>query len=128
MILLSCIGFTLDSCIFNQEPQGKVLYDFHCSSCHMPDGQGLKSLYPPIAQSDYTQENASELACIIRNGIKDTITVNGKTYNNPMPGIPELNSVEIANIANYIMQELNDEKDFFLSPQTVEKQLNTCEK
>ncbi len=124
---LSLIFFTVNSCsIFDQGSQGKNLYEFYCSSCHMQDGQGLKSLYPPVAQSDYLTENINSLACIIRYGINDTIQVNGRTYNNPMVGIPKLNDVEIANVINYILQDLNGQKEFFISPKNIETQLSKC--
>ncbi|MEM6522979.1 MAG: c-type cytochrome, partial [Bacteroidota bacterium] len=39
----------------------------HCSSCHQKNGEGLARLYPPLADSDYLENNGVrfELAGII---------------------------------------------------------------
>jgi len=42
------------------------------------------------------------MACIIRVGQNDTIRVNGRTYNQPMPGNDQLTEFQITNIINYI--------------------------
>jgi len=65
------------SCGNTTYPQGKILYENFCVSCHMPDGTGLKSLIPTLVKADYLLENPLKTACIIRYGIKDTIMVNG---------------------------------------------------
>ena len=70
----------------------------------MDDGSGLAGNIPPLAQSDYVAQNQEQLACIIRYGMEGPIVVNGKTYQNPMAGIPELSEFEIANVINYINQ------------------------
>jgi mono/diheme cytochrome c family protein len=84
-------------------PQGKVLYEYHCANCHMSDGKGLASLYPPLDGADYLENNLDKLACIIKYGLDDTIVVNGNVFDQPMEGIQRLNEVEINNIINYIL-------------------------
>lgn len=78
------------------------MYKNFCSNCHMDNGQGLKGLYPPIANSDYFQKNKDNVPCIIRHGLHDTILVNGIRFDTPMAAIPQLKDPEIANIINYI--------------------------
>lgn len=102
IITLSSLLFVPFSCKKNIYSQGKVLYEYHCANCHMENGAGLAGLIPPLADSDYLMENQSKLACIIRNGISDTLRVNGFLYEQPMAGVPQLNAVEINNIINYI--------------------------
>ena len=68
----------------------------------MPDGIGLKGLIPPLAGSDYLKKNYDKLPCVILLGIEGEIVVNGKTYNQPMAGIPELETMDIALLINYI--------------------------
>ncbi len=68
----------------------------------MDDGSGLKGLYPPLAEADYLAKNQDHLACIIRYGLSDTILVNQKTYNQEMPGVKDLNEVQITNVINYV--------------------------
>ena len=90
------------SCNINPYQQGAILYNNFCASCHGEDGAGLRGLVPPLAQADYLIYNQDRLACIIRYGLKDSIIVNGRLYDQPMEGIPNLNDVEITNIINYI--------------------------
>ncbi len=68
----------------------------------MDNGEGLRSLYPPLANSDYLEKNHDQLACIIANGMSGKIVVNGKEYDQAMAGVTALNDIEINNIINYI--------------------------
>lgn len=107
-------------------PQGKALYEGYCASCHMENGEGLRSLYPPLAQSDYLVKNRSELPCIIRHGLEKTIEVNGKTYDLPMAAIPNLSETEIHNILNYIQQAWDNNQPYF-TPREIKEALKNCE-
>ena len=82
--------------------QGKFLYTKFCENCHMADGSGLKTLIPPLAGADYLSKNGEAVPCIIRNGIKGDLSVNGIVYNTEMAGIERLTEFEITNIINYI--------------------------
>ena len=105
LILCFAIYFfaNLMSCTDGRFKQGKVLYEFHCASCHMEDGTGLAELYPPVNGSDYLMNNREKLPYIMRYGIEGPLTVNGLEFDIPMSGIPELSAVEISNITNYIL-------------------------
>lgn len=106
--------------------QGSRIYAYYCANCHMEDGKGLQGIIPPLAGADYLSGSRSELACIIRYGQKGEIVVNGKSYNQIMTGIPELNEVEIANVLNYVFNEWGN-KEPFISPDEVKIQLENCE-
>ncbi|MCU0420052.1 MAG: cytochrome c [Cyclobacteriaceae bacterium] len=82
--------------------QGEKLYQQHCSNCHQKKGEGLGRLYPPLAQSDYMQQNFDQVICLMRYGIQGPLTVNGITYNQAMPGVPQLTELELAELATYI--------------------------
>jgi cytochrome c551 len=82
--------------------QGQVLYEKNCSNCHQKNGKGLGLLYPPLAASDYFEKNFSASLCLMKHGTKGEIVVNGKEFNKPMPGVPSLTELEIAEIATYI--------------------------
>lgn len=100
---LGSLIFVYSSCENNETYyQGHSIYDSVCANCHMEDGTGLKGLIPPLANSDYLRDNQMEVACLIRYGMEGEVVVNGKTYNQPMAGIPYLTDTEIANIINYI--------------------------
>ncbi len=82
--------------------QGEQLYQKHCSNCHQPDGTGLGRVYPPLHQSDFMTNNFEQVICLMKKGMEGEITVNGKEYNQPMPGVSTLTDLEIAEIATYI--------------------------
>lgn len=84
--------------------QGEILYSNFCESCHMQDGSGLGAEIPPLAGADYIPANQEKLACLIRHGISEEIAVNGKKYQQLMPGVEALSDVEITNIINYVNQ------------------------
>ncbi len=124
MPLIFCwILFT--ACGNTPYPQGKILYENFCVSCHMSDGTGLKSLIPTLVKADYMLENPLKTACIIRYGLKDTIMVNGNIYTQEMAAIPVLSDFEIANIMNYIYSSWGNDMPFVTLAQ-VKEALDSC--
>jgi mono/diheme cytochrome c family protein len=102
--LASCLvlGLFLFGCDENPYNQGEYLYGNFCANCHMDDGTGLQTLIPPLANSDFVREHPEALPCLIRNGIKGKLVVNGKEFSTEMAGIPSLTEFEITNILNFI--------------------------
>jgi mono/diheme cytochrome c family protein len=82
--------------------QGEKLYLQHCSNCHQKNGRGLGLIYPPLDTSDYMQNNVEAVICLIRHGKSGELIVNGKSFNQKMPGVTTLSDLEIAEIATYI--------------------------
>lgn len=106
---------------------GQALYKLHCANCHQDNGQGLAGLYPPIAGSDFLKDNKNLILCSMRNGLKDTIVVNGKTYRQPMPANLQLQALDVAEIATYIYNEWGNEKTI-TDVKSVQKVLEGCKK
>jgi len=105
--------------------QGRRLYEFHCANCHMDDGTGLSGVIPPLAQADFVRDSMQRLPCIIRKGMQGPVTVNGRTYNQFMPGNPELTSAEIANIINYINSAWGNDYGY-MKISDIERVLEDC--
>jgi cytochrome c551 len=82
--------------------QGEQLYLKNCSNCHQKNGTGLGRLYPPLQASDFVDKNFTDVICIMRNGKKGKLIVNGKDFNQTMRGVASLTDLEIAEIATYI--------------------------
>ena len=106
--------------------QGEAIYQTYCATCHMENGQGLRGLYPPIAKSDYMEKHREMLPCIIRHGLDGPIEVNGKTYNQPMAAIPDLNETEIHNLLNYLSQAWGNQLPYF-TPNEIKEALDNCQ-
>jgi cytochrome c551 len=138
MKLINCLLLTayclLTACDSQEELKrkqyyidGQVLYKTHCANCHQENGQGLAGLYPPIAGSDFLKKNKELVLCSMRNGLKDTIVVNGKTYRQPMPANTQLQALDVAEIATYIYNEWGNEK-VITDVKRVQKVLEGCKK
>ena len=94
--------------------EGMNLYQTNCANCHQVDGSGLKDLYPPLVKTDLWQRvKISDLACIIKNGQKDSILVNGKPYNAYMPANPKLQALDIAELVTYMREKWSPNKTIF---------------
>jgi mono/diheme cytochrome c family protein len=102
LVLLSCRPAQEKNKFTLYYNQGEQLYLKHCSNCHQPNGTGLGRVYPPLRQSDYLKNNFESVLCLMRYGVEGPLLVNGKEYNQAMPGIPVLTDLEVAEIATYI--------------------------
>lgn len=105
--------------------QGQLLYINHCSNCHQEDGRGLARLYPPLDTSDY-MNNRKAVLCGIRKGIQGSIVVNGVEFNQPMPAIPSLTDLEVAEIATYIYNTWSHSEGI-IEVKEVSQLLSTCD-
>lgn len=82
--------------------EGEQLYLKNCSNCHQKNGKGLGLVYPPLAPSDFMEKNFEEVICLMKKGKIGSMVVNGNEFRQPMPGIPTLTELEVAEIATYI--------------------------
>ncbi len=105
---------------------GKQLYLQYCANCHMEDGSGFKELYPPLKNADYMKEDLNRTVCIIKNGQKGSIVVNGEEYNQLMPNNLGLSNLEIATITTYIYNRFADSTMVISAPE-VDKILQQCD-
>lgn len=106
--------------------EGYQLYTTNCANCHQDDGKGMANLYPPLVGSKMIADKVA-MSCIIRNGMKDTIIVNGRPFSRPMPGNTALKELEIAEIITYVNMKWG--KDSVYTPiTTVVKALEGCAK
>jgi len=112
---------------------GGKIYQGYCASCHGTEGEGFGGLVPPLASSDYLQKNQDDLACIILYGLEGTISVNGKTYDQPMAGIgfdelglPRLSPSQIQQLINFIQSNWGNEGSKINRKQVTDA-LKSCE-
>lgn len=127
-IILTAIICTLSffsSCETAYEPEGKVLYEKYCANCHIENGEGVGTLIPPLAEADFLENNRNDLPCLLRYGYEGEMVVNGKTYNEKMPGVPNLNHIEITNILNYLSKSWGNNAELW-KPDDVKKKLDNC--
>jgi cytochrome c551 len=130
-IAIGTAYFSLSSCSQKDQKlnryfiQGEELYNKHCSNCHQKNGTGLGLVYPPVDVSDYLESNMADVICLIENGKRGELVVNGKSFNQPMPGNPLLTDLEIAEIATYLYNNWGREKGL-IDVADVTAILSTC--
>jgi aldose sugar dehydrogenase len=84
------------------------LYTQYCLTCHGPDGKGAEDLIPPLSQTDWVTGDKGRLIRVVLSGLSGEITVNGKKYNQEMPAFGYLSDGEIADLLNFIRNELGN--------------------
>lgn len=80
--------------------RGKTTYESQCASCHMPQGEGIPGVFPPLAKSDFLKDK-NRLVKSVLLGMRGPVTVNGTEYNGEMPPV-KLTDQEASDILNYI--------------------------
>jgi cytochrome c551 len=124
VFLFSCSDSELVS--MKQISNGAQLYKSHCANCHQDNGSGLAKLIPPLQHADYLSKNAKQLPCLIKNGYKGIMNVNGIAYNMEMPAARGITDKEIADICLYVLQKF-PEKPIQLADSVIDNQLQNCE-
>lgn len=81
--------------------KGRDIYNNECSACHMENGQGIEGAFPPLANSDYFNNDLAKAVNAIFNGLEGELVVNGNTYFGVMEPVP-LSDEEIADVLNYV--------------------------
>jgi mono/diheme cytochrome c family protein len=92
---------------------GRQIYTQHCQNCHGNEGQGLARLYPPLTDTLFLKNNKARLACIIRNGLNDTISVNGIKFSGQMPAESHLPDIDIAAVITYITNSFGNKQGLY---------------
>nr|WP_227006276.1 c-type cytochrome [Rufibacter latericius] len=114
--------------VLKQFPRGAAMYATSCQTCHGPDGNGVKSLAPPLNHSEWVTGNKSRLAAIVLYGLTGPVNVNGHVYKAPeingdMPGIgysQNLPEEDVAELLSYIRKSWKN-KASTVHPEEVKK-------
>ncbi len=93
-----------------QFPKGVALFRTVCQTCHGADGNGVRSLAPPLNRSDWVNGDKKRLIPILLYGLSGPVMVNGTMYQPPdynadMPAIgnnKELTDQDIAQLLSLI--------------------------
>jgi putative membrane-bound dehydrogenase-like protein len=95
---------------FKDYPKGAAIFKSVCQTCHGADGNGIKSLAPPLNRSEWVNGSSDKLLSIVLYGLTGPVKVNGKVYKAPeiageMPGIgnnKDYKDEDIAELMNLI--------------------------
>lgn len=104
---------------------GRDLYIKHCQNCHGAKGEGLGTLTPPLTDTTFLKQNRQKLACFIKNGIKEPITIGGQAYEGSMPDFARLHDIDIAQLLVYITNSFGNKQGMY-TPEEVAAALKDC--
>jgi mono/diheme cytochrome c family protein len=103
---------------------GATVYQTRCQNCHGDKGQGLAGLMPPLTDTLFLKAYKTELTCIMQNGMKKGILINGKTYDGQMPAA-KLSAMEMAQVITYVTNSFGN-KQGVKDHAAIEADLKTC--
>jgi len=87
---------------------GQQIYFTYCAACHLINGKGDGSRFPPLDSSEYVLGDKTKLINIVLNGLQQPITVKGKQFNNLMPAHNFLSDEQVAMVLTYIRQNFGN--------------------
>ncbi len=82
--------------------RGQGLFLANCALCHGATGDGVKNLYPPLANSDWLRANRSGAIRAVVSGLNEEITVNGERFHGQMPPIM-LDDAAAADVLTFVV-------------------------
>ncbi len=93
-------------------PTGEELYVQHCAQCHGRDGMGVAQRYPPLVDTNWVLADDERLIVITLYGLRGPIEVQGRTYDDVMPGFSRhLSNEEAALLLSYIRTAWGNDGD-----------------
>lgn len=81
--------------------RGANVYTANCVACHQANGEGIPAAFPPLAGSDYLNDDATRAIKTVLHGLSGEVTVNGNKFNSVMPQLA-LNDEDVANVLTYV--------------------------
>lgn len=114
LFILSVAGFWLASLLAgcahrrNRAPTldadpGRTRFETYCAGCHLNEGPWMMGEAPPLEGSSWVAGPENRVIRIVLHGLRGTIEVRGKTYNQEMPGFgPILTDADIASLLSYV--------------------------
>ncbi|WP_242919736.1 DUF7133 domain-containing protein [Pontibacter liquoris] len=105
--------------LLKEFPKGAAMFASTCQTCHGPDGNGVRSLAPPLNQSDWVTGEKGRLISIVLFGLTGPVRVNGHLYKAPeingdMPGIgydKTLSNEDLAQLLSFIRKSWRNDAD-----------------
>jgi len=87
--------------------RGKELYTTICTTCHQPDGRGMEGAFPPLAQSDFLENDVNAAIRVLLEGRQGPIAVNGRNYDGAMPDF-SLSNEDIAAVLSFVRENFGN--------------------
>jgi mono/diheme cytochrome c family protein len=112
---------------YSQDPlkesmaRGAEIYTEYCIQCHLGQGEGVATAFPPLAKSSWLlPEMRSNAIKVVKYGQSGEIIVNGETYNSAMANLG-LYDDEVADVMNYIMNSWGNSQEGLVTEEEVKE-------
>ncbi|MCC8424671.1 c-type cytochrome [Mucilaginibacter sp. UR6-11] len=100
-------------------PKGVAMYGTVCKTCHGDDGNGIKSLAPPLNKSEIVNGNKITMISILLKGLTGPVKVAGHLYQAPeiggeMPGFADnkdFTDDDLAQVMNFVRRSWQNKGD-----------------
>ena len=99
--------------------RGKTVYTQNCLACHQATGAGIPNAFPPLAKSDYLNDDVHRAISAVKYGLTGEIKVNGDIYNSAMPK-QNISDEDIASVLTYVYNNWGNNKTE-VTPQMVKE-------
>lgn len=88
--------------ILDADP-GRTRFETYCAGCHLNEGPWMMGEAPPLEGSSWVAGPENRMIKIVLHGLRGTIEVRSKTYNQEMPGFgPILTDADVASLLSYV--------------------------
>jgi nitrite reductase (NO-forming) len=81
--------------------RGETIFKTNCMACHQATGLGIPNAFPPLAKSDFLNQDKIRAIKTVTGGLQGKVVVNGHEFNGVMPAW-SLSDEDIANVLTYI--------------------------
>jgi nitrite reductase (NO-forming) len=89
--------------------RGKAVFMGTCSTCHQLEGQGIPSVFPPLAKSDFLMADPERSIRIVLSGLQGEVEVSGQKYNGVMPPLGNFTDHEIADVLTFVRNSFGNQ-------------------
>lgn len=98
--------------------RGKEVYTDFCIQCHLANGKGNGTTFPPLDGSNWLKNKITESIHAVKYGQKGEIVVNQKKFNSIMPPMG-LSDEEIADVMNYVLNSWSNKSTKMITTKEV---------
>ncbi|MCU7548886.1 cytochrome c [Chitinophagaceae bacterium LB-8] len=88
--------------------RGKEVYLMNCLACHQADGSGVPNLNPHLVKTKWVLGSKTVLVEQILKGSQGKVEIDGETFNNAMPPLPQLTDQQIADVLTYVRNSFSN--------------------
>ena len=100
-------------------PRGAAVFASVCQPCHGEDGNGIRSVAPPLNKSEWVIGDKRKLIAVVLFGLTGPVRVNEHLYQRPeingdMPGVgydPNLSNEDISQLLSFIRRSWQNDAD-----------------